>query len=152
MKRLVAVIALWHFWVLCGTAGGGNGLEVVVCPHDVSAAQAYYCYLNLGMQIWTELDILGAIRTSTEDLMYFADILVDKLLELQYVLLVVKNCHGKESYGYEDLANMSDIARQIDDRFFDIFSLINSKEVVCCTVLIERLRATLEGFSFKNTM
>lgn len=147
MEKKYLIILFLQFY---GTRSAELWQHEAYFAHELTSAQTYDHSIELCMEIWTELDLLGAIRTSTEDLMYFADKMVDKLLALEILLVGVKRCHRHAPYSYEDMENLNDLAHRIDERFYDIFSSINSKEVACCLVLIERFLDALEKISFSQ--
>lgn len=94
------------------------------------------------MQIWTQLDLLSAIRTSQEDLQYFGSELVDKLLVLRQLILEHHQDHNEQQL--HELPYLCSIVHQISDRFEAVFATGYSKEIFCAKVLLERILSLLE--------
>jgi hypothetical protein len=93
------------------------------------------------MNVWTQLDLLSAIRISQEDLQYFGNELIDQLLALHYHSIEI---NGNTILQAQERSYLYSIMHQIYLRFEEIFASGYSKEIFCAQVLLERILLLLE--------
>ncbi len=111
---------------------------------SVSSAELVRTIITVTMHVWTQLDLVGAIRSSHEDLIYFADSIINHILDIRELLILLEHAHLQQPLSYADKEYLLGILHQIYERFDDVFSTLYSKEVFCAAVLIEKILTQLE--------